>query len=107
MAAGSACGSPRAGSPACSSTEPRARSRSATPSTAASDCASITDELRMAGVGRGGLGCGRRLEVHPHHFPNVAVGILETAAIHKAVVLPGTRIDAAARGLRLADHVID
>jgi hypothetical protein len=36
----------------------------------------------------------------------LAVGILETAAIHEAVVLLRARIDPAAGGLRSADHVV-
>ena len=38
-----------------------------------------------------------RLHVHPHHFPDVAVRILEAAAVHEAVILLRAGIDACRR----------
>src|SRR4051794_22006589 len=53
------------------------------------------------GRSHGGL-C--RLEIHPHHFPDMAVRILEAAAVHEAVILLRRRIGLAASAAGLADH---
>src|SRR5689334_11980339 len=51
-----------------------------------------------SGVGRRGLlGHGRRgsVHVHPHRLPDMAVEILEAAAVHEAVILLLARLAAA------------
>ena len=68
----------RDGSPTSSSTAPPAPNRSATRSMAAWDCGSVIRRTGARGRGR---------DIHPHHFPMVAVGILKTAAIHETVIL--------------------
>src|SRR4051794_913592 len=51
--------------------------------------------------------CGfRRFGVHPHHLPDVTVGILETAAVHEAEILLRAGIENAAGGFGLADHIV-
>src|SRR5882757_8192560 len=70
-------------------------------------CAEIMlNKLERRSGGRGGLGVGRGLGIHPHHLPDVAVGIFKTAAIHEAEILLRRRVGGAAHGFRLADHVV-
>src|ERR1700753_4066498 len=80
--------------------------------------AAPTDQRRSAildigkpPVARSGGGHGRCLgrsrHIHPHHFPYVAIGILEAAAIHKAIILLRAGIDTAAGGLRAANDIVD
>src|SRR5215203_3665087 len=40
-----------------------------------------------SGIDRGRHGGLRRLDVHPHDLPDVAVRVLEAAAVHEAVIL--------------------
>src|SRR5690242_9799941 len=58
----------------------------------------------------GGEGCRALLDrglVHPHDFPVVAVGILEAAAIHEAVVLGRIAIGVAACGRDFGQRGVD
>jgi hypothetical protein len=59
--------------------------------------------------GRDGLGHlpGGGFGIHPHHFPDMAVRVFKTAAVHEAEILRRGRIDHRADGLRLADNAID
>src|SRR3546814_4847253 len=62
------------------------------------------DRVIWSGVGLRDL-C--RGDIHPHHFPDVAVGVLETAAIHEAMILLWAGISLAARGHRRFAHPVD
>jgi hypothetical protein len=50
---------------------------------------------------------GDRLEIHPVHAPEMAIEILETAAIHEVVVILRRQINHAARAPGLADEIVD
>src|SRR3546814_17823363 len=62
---------------------------------------------RRLGGGLGGRVGRDRGGVHPHHFPDMAIGILETAAVHEAEILRRGRVGLAARLDRLVDLSVD
>src|SRR5262249_27833948 len=49
----------------------------------------------------------RRLEIHPHGLEHVSVEILETAAVHEAVILFRSGVGPAAGGDGLLDNPVD
>src|ERR1700743_2316011 len=53
------------------------------------------------------MGLGGSLDVHPHHLPDVAVRIFETAAINEAIILLGRWIGAASGATGFADDGVD
>src|ERR1700710_1274961 len=73
------------------------------------DIAGLLDGGRGSGAGGFGLpahGSGGGRHVHPHRLPDMAVQILEAAAVHEAVILLLARL-AAAAGERLVGDLVD
>src|SRR3546814_11903408 len=61
---------------------------------------------RSCGSARGHRGL-RRRDVHPHYLPDVAVRILEAAAVHEDVILLRDRVDPAACAAGTVNHRVD
>src|SRR3546814_6895429 len=72
-----------------------------------SDVCSSDLACRVSRFGFGGFAGRDRGGVHPHHFPDMAVGILEAAAVHEAEILRRGRVGLAARLDGLVDLSVD
>src|SRR5438477_9278928 len=63
---------------------------------------------RSGGFGLLTAHCGKcGIEIHPHRLDDMAVEVLEAAAVHEAMVLRGAGIGLAARGAGSLDDRID